>query len=45
MALTPVEVRHIQLKRGLFGYRKAAVHRMGGPGDAGETMREFGVRS
>jgi len=28
MALTPVEVRHIQLKRGLFGYRKAAVHRM-----------------
>ena len=28
MPLTPVEVRHIQLKRGLFGYRKAAVHRM-----------------
>jgi cell division initiation protein len=28
MALTPVEVRHIQLRRGLFGYRKAAVHRM-----------------
>lgn len=28
MALTPVEVRHIQLKRGLFGYRKSAVHRM-----------------
>jgi cell division initiation protein len=28
MALTPVEVRHIQLKRGLFGYRKGAVHRM-----------------
>jgi cell division initiation protein len=28
MALTPVEVRHIQLKRGLFGYRKTAVHRM-----------------
>ena len=28
MALTPVEIRHIQLKRGLFGYRKAAVHRM-----------------
>ena len=28
MALTPVEVRHIQLKRGLFGYRKAAVHSM-----------------
>ncbi len=28
MALTPVEVRHIQLKRGLVGYRKAGVHRM-----------------
>ena len=28
MPLTPVEVRHIQLKRGLFGYRKTAVHRM-----------------
>jgi cell division initiation protein len=28
MPLTPVEVRHIQLKRGLFGYRKSAVHRM-----------------
>jgi cell division initiation protein len=28
MPLTPVEIRHIQLKRGLFGYRKAAVHRM-----------------
>ena len=28
MALTPVEIRHIQLKRSLFGYRKAAVHRM-----------------
>src|SRR6478672_10759744 len=28
MALTPVEVRHIQLKRGMFGYRKTAVHRM-----------------
>ena len=28
MALTPVEVRHIQLKRGLFGYRKSAVHRV-----------------
>ena len=28
MALTPVEVRHIELKRGLFGYRKSAVHRM-----------------
>jgi len=26
--LTPVEIRHIQLKRGLFGYRKAAVHRL-----------------
>ncbi len=28
MALTPVEVRHIQMKRGLFGYRKSAVHRV-----------------
>jgi cell division initiation protein len=28
MALTPVEIRHIQLTRGLFGYRKASVHRM-----------------
>ncbi len=28
MPLTPVEIRHIQLKRGVFGYRKAAVHRM-----------------
>jgi cell division initiation protein len=28
MPLTPVEIRHIQLKRGLFGYRKNAVHRM-----------------
>ncbi len=28
MPLTPVEIRHIQLKRGLFGYRKAAVHRL-----------------
>ena len=28
MALTPVEIRHIQLKRGLFGYRKSVVHRM-----------------
>ena len=28
MPLTPVEIRHIELKRGLFGYRKAAVHRM-----------------
>jgi cell division initiation protein len=28
MALTPVEIRHIQLKRGLLGYRKASVHRM-----------------
>jgi len=26
--LTPVEIRHIQLKRGLFGYRRAAVHRL-----------------
>jgi cell division initiation protein len=28
MPLTPAEIRHIQLKRGLFGYRKSAVHRM-----------------
>jgi cell division initiation protein len=28
MPLTPVEIRHIELKRGLFGYRKGAVHRM-----------------
>ena len=28
MPLTPVEIRHIQLKRGLFGYRKTAVHRL-----------------
>src|SRR4051812_3009093 len=28
MALTPVEIRHIQLRRGLFGYRRPAVHRM-----------------
>ncbi len=28
MPLTPVEIRHIELKRGLFGYRKAAVHRL-----------------
>jgi len=28
MPLTPVEIRHIELKRGLFGYRKNAVHHM-----------------
>jgi len=28
MAFTPVEVRHVQLKRGLFGYRKSAVQRL-----------------
>jgi cell division initiation protein len=28
MPLTPVEIRHIELKRGLFGYRKGAVHRL-----------------
>jgi cell division initiation protein len=28
MSLTPVEVRHIKLQRGMFGYRKPAVHRM-----------------
>ncbi len=26
MPLTPVEIRHLPLKRGLFGYRRAAVH-------------------
>lgn len=28
MPLTPVEIRHIELKRGLLGYRKASVHRV-----------------
>ena len=28
MALTPVEIRHLELKRGLLGYRKSVVHRM-----------------
>lgn len=28
MALTPVEIRHLELKRGAFGYRRSAVHRM-----------------
>ena len=28
MALTPVEIRHLELKRGLFGYRKSAVHQI-----------------
>ena len=27
MSLTPVEVRHLALRRGLFGYRRADVHR------------------
>jgi cell division initiation protein len=27
MSLTPVEVRHIELRRGLFGFRRAAVRR------------------
>src|SRR5262245_59620934 len=27
MSLTPVEVRHLSLRRGLFGYRKSDVHR------------------
>jgi len=27
MTLTPVEVRHLELRRGLFGYRRAHVHR------------------
>jgi cell division initiation protein len=26
MPLTPVEIRHLPLKRGMFGYRRAAVH-------------------
>jgi cell division septum initiation protein DivIVA len=28
MPLTPVEIRHLELKRGFFGYRKSVVHRM-----------------
>ncbi len=28
MSMTPVEVRHIELRRGLFGYRRGHVHRM-----------------
>ena len=27
MTLTPVEVRHLELRRGLFGYRRSHVHR------------------
>src|SRR6187551_3906602 len=27
MSLTPVEVRHLELRRGLFGYRRSDVHR------------------
>ena len=27
MTLTPVEVRHLELRRGLFGYRRGHVHR------------------
>ena len=27
MSLTPVEVRHLALRRGLFGYRRSDVHR------------------
>jgi cell division initiation protein len=27
MALTPVEVRHLEMRRGLFGYRRSQVHR------------------
>jgi cell division initiation protein len=27
MSLTPVEVRHLELRRGLFGYRRAGVRR------------------
>jgi cell division initiation protein len=28
MALTPVEIRHVQLERGLFGYRRDSVQRL-----------------
>ena len=28
MALTPVEIRHVKLKRGLFGYRRSHVDRL-----------------
>ena len=27
MTLTPVEVRHLEMRRGLFGYRRSHVHR------------------
>lgn len=27
MAMTPVEVRHLQMRRGVFGYRKSSVNR------------------
>jgi cell division initiation protein len=27
MTLTPVEVRHLEMRRGLFGYRRGQVHR------------------
>jgi cell division initiation protein len=27
MTLTPVEVRHLELRRGVFGYRRSQVHR------------------
>lgn len=28
MPLTPVEIRHVELRRGLLGYRRAAVHHL-----------------
>jgi len=28
MALTPVEIRHVKLRRGFFGYRRAATDRL-----------------
>jgi cell division initiation protein len=28
MPLTPVEIRHIELRRGLFGYKRVTVHRV-----------------
>ena len=27
MSLTPVEVRHLELRRGLFGYRRSSVEK------------------
>ena len=39
MSLTPVEVRHLELRRGLFGYRKAGVrHAMDDIADSFEAV-------